>query len=273
MSEPALEQPTEQAVEPAEGSPYDLLAEYGEIVPPPAFSGPPPAPREDPALAAALAAAEVYDEQLADVRSDPDLADLERVERIQAVYDEQVARIQALAENFYARRRARLAALEAEIPTGPGVEPGTSAADAAVLRSAFMNALERARAADTEQRRAMVVDAITYNDDTLLRGVLSAAREAGDAAVLDEWARRTGKTDVIAEIRALNAALASPSVWEAKAFRRPAAPPELRRLAELRKAEAEREAAREAAREEREARRLGFRSVTAYRIAQKRRSA
>lgn len=272
MSEPALEQPTEQAVEPAEGATYSLAAEYGDFIPPAEFSGPPPAPREDPALAAAVAAAEVHYAQLDDIRSDPDLTDLERAERIKAVYDEQVARVRALAENFYARRRARLAALEAEIPTGPGVTPDMSPADATVLRSAFMNALERARAADTEQRRAMVVDAITYNDDTLLRGVLSAAREAGDAAVLDEWARRTGKTDVIAEIRALNAALASPSVWEIKAFRRPPTPPELRRLAELRRAEAEREREREAAREEREARRMGFRSVLSYRIAQKRRS-
>ena len=273
MSEPAPEQPAEQAVEPTEGSPYSLAAEYGSLIPPAAFSGPPPAPREDPALVAALAAAEVYDAQLDDIRSDPDLADLERAERIAAVYDEQVARIQALAENFYARRRARLAALEAEIPTGPGVTVDMTAADKAVVRSAFMAALQRARAADSEQRRAMLVDALTYDDDATLRGVLSAAREAGDAATLDEWARRTGKTAVLDEIRTLSAALARPDAWEAKAFRRPAAPPELRALAGLRKAAAEREREREAAREEREARRMGFRSVTAYRIAQKHRSA
>ena len=273
MSEPAPEQPAEQAVEPAEGSPYDLLSEYGSLVPPAAFSGPPPAPREDPALVAALAAAEVYDAQLADVRSDPDLADLERAERIAAIHGEQAARIQALADNYYARRRARLAALEAEIPTGPGVTPDMSPADATVVRSAFMAALQRARSADSEQRRTMLVDALTYDDDATLRGVLSAAREAGDAATIDEWARRTGKNAVLAEIRALSAALARPDTWEIKAFRRPIEPPELRALAGRRKAAAEREREREAAREEREARRMGFRNVTAYRIAQKHRSA
>ena len=272
MTEPAPEQPAEQAVEPAEGSPYSLAAEYGSLIPPAAFSGPPPAPREDPALVAALAAAEVHDAALDDVRSDPDLTDLERAERVAALHDEQTARIQALAENYYARRRARLAALEAEIPTGPGVTPDMSPADKAVVRSAFMAALQRARSADSEQRRAMLADALAYDDDSLLRASLSAAREVGDAAPLDEWARRTGKTAVLAEIRALNAAIARPGIWEAKAFRRPPTPPELRRLAELRKAEAEREREREAAREEREARRLGFRSVLSYRIAQKRRS-
>lgn len=273
MAEPAPEQPAEQAVEPAEGSPYSLAAEYGSLIPPAAFSGPPPAPREDPALIAALAAAEVHAGQLDDVRSDPDLTDLERAERIKAIHDEQTARIQALAENYYARRRARLAALEAEIPTGPGVTPDMSPADATVIRSAFMAALQRARSAGSEQRRAMLADALAYGDDATLRASLSAAREAGDAATLDEWARRTGKTAVLAEIRALNAAITRPGLWEAKAFRRPIEPPELRRLAELRKAEAEREREREAAREEREARRLGFRNVTAYRIAQKRHSA
>ncbi|HEY8375147.1 MAG TPA: hypothetical protein VIK91_01605 [Nannocystis sp.] len=272
MTEPAPEQPAEQAVEPAEGS-YSIAAEYGSLIPPPAFSGPPPAPREDPALVAALAAAEVHTAQLDDVRSDPDLTDLERAERVAALHNEQVARIQALAENYYARRRARLAALEAEIPIGPGVTPDMSPADKAVVNSAFMAALQRARSADSEQRRAMVVDAITYGDDSLLRAALSAAREVGDAATLDEWARRAGKAAVLAEIRDLSAALARPGIWETKAFRRPIEPPELRRLAELRKAEAEREREREAAREEREARRMGFRSAVSRRIAQKHRSA
>ncbi|GGK59971.1 hypothetical protein Ppa06_26300 [Planomonospora parontospora subsp. parontospora] len=238
---------------------YDLAADGFDL---PAVDSTTPLPpiRQDPAIAAGLAAADTYPAQIEAIRDDHTLSDLEKTEKLAQVHAEQEARMQALVENLYGRRRARLALLQQEIPTGPGIPSDASAADRAVLNTAFRAALEQARAADFDQRKAMLADAVRFDDEPTLRALLTAAGENGDNQLLDAWAGATGKTDVVTEIRRLNAQLNGNHdglLWEAKALRMPQRPPEVTRLLELRQKAAQEEAEREREREERLARRLG----------------
>lgn len=264
MTEPA---PGQQA------TPVDFAAEGFDFIPAGDSVDPLPPTQHDPAIAAALAVLDTLPKMLDHIRDDDSIAtDLERVEKLAATYDEQAKLVQALHDNLNQRRRSRLAHLEAQVPTGPGVDASMSPADAAVMQTAFRAALKEARAAGGEQRRAMMADALKFGDQTGVRALLTAARENGDNDLIDVWAAGTRNQDLVAEIRSLHAQLNGGHeglMWEVKARNLPRRPPEVTALHELRQRKAAEDARRETEREQRLARRLGV-SPMEVRIARER---
>lgn len=207
--------------------------------------------RDDPAVAGALDAQRRYEDRLASIHADPDLDELARTEAVAQAYAEITQALTAHAEDLRTRRTARLEYLRSQIPAGPGIPEDASPADKAVLMSAFRHALERARSADSEQRRGMLADSLRFGDEITTRAVLTVAAERGEGQTVDQWAKATGNETLLAELRELESALngAGPGApWEAKAFRAPRRPreigslPLLRRQAEQRAREAERAA-------------------------------
>lgn len=205
--------------------------------------------REDPSIQAGYAAQQAYGARLNEIDADTTLDELGRAEAIVAAYEEHLTTVQTLAEDLHTRRVARAQHLAGQIPTGPGIPDDATPADRAVFATAFRSSLAQARAAGLEERQQMLADAIKYGDDVLMRAVLSVADEKGEAKVFDQWAKATGKGDLLAELRALNEEIhgAGPSrAWVGQALRAPRPPrnemsslPVLRQRAEQSAREAE----------------------------------
>ncbi|WP_433138722.1 hypothetical protein ACQPZ8_37470 [Actinomadura nitritigenes] len=196
-------------------------------VPPPL----PTNPMQDPAVAGGYAAQDTYPRQIAAIRQDPRLSDLAKAEQLAAAHDEHVQEVTRLREDLQSRRTARRDHLAAQVPIGPGVPPDASPADAAVLNTAFRTALldMRDNAPLTEDRQAALAEALRFGDDTRIRAALTAAEEDGQTGVLDQWAQGTGNTDVVNELRDLNAQISGNHInalREAQAFRIPPRPNE-----------------------------------------------
>ena len=186
----------------------------------------PPA-QADPAVQAGLAAQQAYNTRMAEIQADPGLDDLGRTEATIAAYEQQTATVQQLGEDLHNRRVARFEHLRSRIPNGPGVTPGTSPADAAVLNTAFRTSLEQARNVGLNERRQMLDDAIRFGDDTMIRAVLTAAQEKSETGLVEQWAQATGNSALIDELRALNEDLSGVGPnrgWVSQALRPPARP-------------------------------------------------
>ncbi|MUN38989.1 hypothetical protein [Actinomadura litoris] len=196
--------------------------------------------REDPSITGALDAQNAYPERVNAIRGDVMLSDLAKAEQIVAAHEALCAELARLRDDLYERRRARLNWLASRVPVGPEPDEDASAADRAVLATAFRTALAQARSVGLEERCRMLADALKYGDDMQMRGVLAAAEDDGQRSVLDEWAKATQNEELVAELRALRADIAGGATvaggWERRAFWQPPAPAEERALIGLRRA-------------------------------------
>ncbi|MET8381596.1 hypothetical protein ABZV14_01180 [Streptosporangium canum] len=194
--------------------------------------------QHDPAVQGGYAAQSVYAERMQAIEDDTSLSELDRAEAIVEAYEAQNAELTKLTTDLHERRVSRLAHLQSQVPTGPGIPDDASQADKAVLGAAFRAALEQARAAGYDQRRAMLADALKFGDDSTLRALLTAADENGDVKLVDAWASATGNEPILSEIRDLNRQLGgnhSGRPWEGQAFRAPKRPAAIANLPLLRK--------------------------------------
>ncbi|MBD2897253.1 hypothetical protein amrb99_62120 [Actinomadura sp. RB99] len=202
----------------------------------------PPLPpiNQDPAVIGATAATDAYPAQIDAIRQDPRLSELAKAEQLATAHENHLAALDQHRTDLQNRRAARLAMLEPVIPTGPGYPADASAADRAVLATAFRTALDQARATPAKARAAALDDAIRFGDDTQIRALITAAQDDGDTQLVDRWAAATGKTEFVTEIRALRVQLAGhdPATrgWERRAFMPQRRPPEAANVAVLRKA-------------------------------------
>ncbi|MGO1054517.1 hypothetical protein [Crossiella sp. CA198] len=201
--------------------------------------------RDDPAVQAGYAAQDAYLTCIQEIRENwsGDLDELAQAEQIVTAYEALLAELDRLRTDLHDRRRARLTELETLVPVGAGVPEDASAADAAVLNAAFRTALEKARdAGGSKARRELLAEAERYNDDTLRRGVLTAAFEAGELDTLNDWARAHTDLDegFATELRTLRGQLAgtirADAAWEQQALRAPRRPQEVFSLPTLRSA-------------------------------------
>ncbi|GAA3531358.1 hypothetical protein GCM10022419_008090 [Nonomuraea rosea] len=193
--------------------------------------------RDDPAVQAAAATQDPYVARLDAIRNDPALSELAKAEQVAEAYDQQMKALTEHATDLHNRRIARLEHLQGSVPTGPGIPTDASQADKAVLSASFRAALDQARAADFDQRRAILADALKFGDDTTLRALLTAAHENSDTKLVDVWADATGNTPVIAEIRDLHTqmhGIHAGSSWQSKAFNAPKRPGEIPNIPILR---------------------------------------
>ncbi|MEV4752155.1 hypothetical protein AB0K21_37845 [Streptosporangium sp. NPDC049248] len=208
----------------------------------------PPAPmgpaQHDPAITAAQTLQESYGARLDAIRNDFNLSDLAKAEAVVAAHEQHGAELEKLAGDLQERRTARLAYLQGQIPNGPGVPADATPADAAVMTTAFRAALSEARTASPEQRGQMLADALRFGDEPALRAVLTAAADVGQVKLIDAWAQAAGKTEVLAEMRALREEIEGRGpgrAWAFQAFQAARRPDEMFTLPGLRTA-AERQA-------------------------------
>jgi hypothetical protein len=182
--------------------------------------------REDPAALTAQAARETYVTMWQEThrrRMRGEISDLETVRRIDTAWREASEAIAAAYADLTARRRARVAELEATLDLTPGVPEGTSPADAAVLHGEFRRLLEDARALTVLGARAAAMrEAMRFGDDLRIRALIVAAFDESDAATIDAWtAGSPGKAEALEEWRYLNALLDGATfdaMWDTQLF-------------------------------------------------------
>jgi hypothetical protein len=130
---------------------------------------------EDPAFLAAKAVHAEHAERVDAINGDRRLSVAGRAERIAEVTTEANAAIQRHADDLNDLRQARIADLQSRFPIGPGIPDSASAADAAVLATAFRGAYAEARAATPDALVGKLADAQRFGDVLAERAVLTAA--------------------------------------------------------------------------------------------------
>lgn len=138
-----------------------------------------PPTKDDPSVVRGRALQAEYLSKLGALRSDHLITDLVRARQIDAVWRSTCKELGAAYEDLQARRQARLVDLESQVPTGPGIEDDATAADEAVLMSAFRAALGQARNASNEELTRLLEDAVRFGDDILKRAIITVVTEEG----------------------------------------------------------------------------------------------
>lgn len=153
-------------------------------------SGAPPAlppVKDDPAVTQARALQAKYLDDLQAARLDHRPTDIDRASNVVRVWKAAAAKLAELAADLHARRVARIEWIEKQLPVGPGIAADATAADRAVLVTAFNAALEKARASSREQRLKMLDDAERFGDDVTRRAVLTASIDDSQWDVVNRW--------------------------------------------------------------------------------------
>jgi hypothetical protein len=172
----------------------------------------PPVP-EDPAYLEGQQVKAAFAEQSQRIREDFGITDVAKAEQITAAWEAANATLAGLWRDLQARREARIDELEALIPVGPGVPPNTSPADTAVLMQAWRGALARAQEAEPKALEKMFDEATRFDDDVVLRAVLTVSRDDFGGGIVRKWAALNGVTDTFEELSGLYDEINGPSIW------------------------------------------------------------
>jgi hypothetical protein len=210
-----------------------------------------PPTRDDPALAAARELNTGYAERAEQIRTDPNLSDLERAEQLDQAHRDLDAALLHHWKDLQARRAGRLQVIEAmALPLGdPGPDvAAASPADKVVLVAAFRDAYQRAKTANRADRRQMIDDAQRWGDHLTVRAALTAADHLGDQDTVRDWVRlhRPHLTPIINERLDLRTKLAGHDLSQdqartRQAFQMPQPPRERTDLPRLREEQRQRE--------------------------------
>lgn len=203
-----------------------------------AIPPPMPHPNDDPDHVAARASKRTFTEEANKVRSQYiGASDLLEAEKIKTLYDTHVQEIAAAYERLTTRRRTRLEYLESLVPIGPNVPEGTSPADRSVLLKGFREEYGKAKRATAKERAEQLANAERFDDDTLRRGVLTAAMDLSDMALIKQWSEQhldtAGNLDEVATLRAVLAGQHFNSLWDAQDFKPLPVPQEVNELPRL----------------------------------------
>jgi hypothetical protein len=208
----------------------------------PAETEPPELPplREDPNYLRAEQVKQTYVAAVAAANSSPALTDVYRAAAIVKAWTACVADLGQLRTDLDARRAARMEWIGRTLPLGPGIPPGTSPADAAVLRAAFNAAYERARQSNEDERRRQLADAERFDDDAVRRAVLTACLDDSQWNTVNRWAEAHNPAAgaLIREFQALGQLVTgftgnSDTRFEQMQFAPPPAPAEVNQLPQL----------------------------------------
>jgi hypothetical protein len=208
----------------------------------PAEAEPPALPplREDPNYLRAEEARQAYVAAVVAANSDPALTDVYRAAAIVKAWTACVAELGRLRADLDTRRTARMEWIGRTLPLGPGIPPGTSPADATVLRAAFNAAYERARKSSEDERRLQLADAERFDDDAARRAVLTACLDDSQWNTVNRWAaaHNPAAGALIEEFQALGQLVTgytgnSDTRFEQMQFAPPAPPAEVDQLPRL----------------------------------------
>jgi hypothetical protein len=176
----------------------------------------PPVP-QDPAFLEGQQVKATFAEQSQLIREDFGITDVAKAEQITAAWEAANTTLAGLWRDLQARREARIDELEALIPVGPGVPPNTSPADTAVLMQAWRGALARAQEADPKALQKMFDEAQRFDDDVVLRAVLTVSRDDFDGGgLVRKWAALNGVTDIFEELSGLYDQVSGSDIWRPK---------------------------------------------------------
>lgn len=177
------------------------------------MTSPMPDVPQDPAFLEGQRVKAVFGQRSQQIREDFGITDVAKAEQITAAWEAANATLAGLWRDIQARREARIDALEMLIPVGPGVPPNTSPADTAVLMQAWRGALARAQEADPAALQKMFDEATRFDDDVVLRAVLTVSRDDFGGGIVRKWAALNGFTDTFAELSGLYDETNGPSIW------------------------------------------------------------
>lgn len=188
--------------------------------------------RDDPAFIEAQALQTEYANAAQAARQDFNATDIARATRVVKLWKTVVTRMVELRQDLNARRRARIEWIETQLPVGPGITAGTTAADRVVLLAAFNNAHDKAKHAAQDDRETMLANAERFGDDVTRRAVLTAAIDDSQWPLVDGWAAKhaTETGALLVEWRDLRSLVAgmpsTDALFASQAFRTPQRPTE-----------------------------------------------
>jgi len=146
-----------------------------------------PPVQQDPALIAATKLQDQVVDDMNAVRGQFGIADIPKAVQITKIWEAAETKRVALYKDFTDRYAARLNWLYDQFPYGPGIPAGTSAADKAVLMTAFNLAVEKTRNSPLVEREKMLHAAQRYGDELTVRAILSVCNEDSYGEMLDKW--------------------------------------------------------------------------------------
>jgi hypothetical protein len=128
-----------------------------------------------------------YNRALEEIRMDTTLSDVGRAQRIEALYVQQRTRIGRLRDQLAAAVAAERSALAAAA-FGVGFPANATAADKAVIRSDYRQALDRAeQAGSSDDSQTLLRRALLTGDAILARAVAATAYMRGQSDVLSSY--------------------------------------------------------------------------------------
>ncbi|MFI5495285.1 hypothetical protein [Actinoplanes sp. NPDC051859] len=161
-----------------------------KVAPQPATPQPLGHIRDDPSWAAAEQARQRYDQAVIAARNDSTTSRIGAAAAVTRAHRAATAAISAARQDLRGRRQARLEWLDEQLPLGPGVPIGATAADRAVLQAGFTAALALARTASPAARQKMLAEAERFGDDLTRRAVFTAALDTSDHKTLESWTQQ-----------------------------------------------------------------------------------
>lgn len=163
-----------------------------------------PPVQQDPAFLKAQAVHDTFDEELQRIRQDFTTTDLAKAQEITKTWRAANDQIAAAWQDLTARRQARRDELQKVLPVGPNLPDGISPADKAVLQQAFRASLTEARNATTDELQPMFRDALKFDDDLVIRAVLTTLVERGRTDLVRAWwtdrSGESGQLDELADL-------------------------------------------------------------------------
>ncbi|MEH3033638.1 MAG: hypothetical protein PGN07_06285 [Aeromicrobium erythreum] len=148
---------------------------------------------ENPLITTAHQIRQQYTDEIAVARARTDLADLQKAEAIIDFWRRCRDALRKAEAELRQEYRDQHDAINELFPFGPD-NSASNPADRTVMQEAFHRQLDVAREAQTlaandpSRRQSLLNDAVAFDDDTLLRAILTAASQARDDKFLRGWA-------------------------------------------------------------------------------------
>jgi hypothetical protein len=160
--------------------------------------------KDDPSIVAGHSVKAAFLAKVTAIRTNIDQSKSWKARQVAASWAETTAELGRLRADFDGRRQARWDHLQGQIPTGPDIPEGTSAADRAVLQAAFRDAVEQARQADSDTLARMYADARRFGDEITERAIGVVALGEGRGSVVGQYtADHPEVSEALAELREL----------------------------------------------------------------------
>ncbi|MFF3872925.1 hypothetical protein [Streptomyces sp. NPDC001978] len=188
-----------------------------------AIPQPLPHANDDPNHLAARASKATFTTAAQAVRANPNISNRLKAQQVSDLYDTHVQETAQAYEQLTNRRRARLDYLESLVPVGTGIPADATAADKAVLMTAFRAAWDTVKDTDRDGRARLLAEAERFDDDAMRRAVLTFALDNAETPTIRGWtAMHLDQKGYLDEVGGLREALAGRGIdraWDMQDFK------------------------------------------------------